>query len=40
MNTISTFELNSQDLEEVNGGILPVIIVAFSLGYMAGQASR
>lgn len=40
MNTSPTFELNSQELEEVNGGILPVLVVAFTLGYMAGKASK
>ncbi len=39
MNT-STFELNSQDLEEVNGGIVPLVVAVFALGYMAGQASK
>ncbi len=40
MNTNATYELNSQDLEEVNGGIVPVIITVFALGYMAGKASK
>ncbi len=41
MNNVNTFELNSHDLDEVNGGILPaVIIVAFAAGFAAGRASK
>lgn len=40
MHNNPTFELNSQELDEVNGGILPVLVVAFTLGYMAGRASK
>lgn len=41
MNTNSTFELNSQDLEDVNGGIFPaLVVVAFAAGYVAGRRSK
>lgn len=38
---IATYELNSHDLEEVNGGILPYIVLAagIAIGFAAARKS-
>lgn len=43
MNAYSTFELNGQDLEEVNGGILPLVAVfasGLTIGYTVGLLTK
>lgn len=40
MNTNSTFELNSQDLEEVNGGILGALAIGMTIGYTIGLLTK
>lgn len=45
MNTTSTFELNSHDLEDVNGGFIPIAIAVVAVasaaaGYIAGRSSK